>query len=260
MNVLKNIVYAVTAVAFAIVLVAAGFAACLLPPVTQGLSSMFARDDISPFSRAQLVQVADATREFSFGSHDEAALYQAIYKIDAEYQDSIASAGGVVAADFPKLDRVSSMTSLPQLRSAFEGASELYCYSANTVAHLDDCYALVSRAFPFLVVAAAIALVGLVFTGVFGRRRQVGSVIFAAGIMVIVAFVGLGVWAAVDFNGFFRIFHQLFFSQGNWEFPFDSLLICSLPTEFWMGMGVVWLAVSLIVSILSIVIGKRLRN
>ena len=260
MRIVRGIVAALTAVALALTFVAAGLAVCMLPPVTQGLSSMFAKDNLSPFSRAQLVQVADATRDFSFGAHDERDLYRVIYQVDVEYQKTLASANGSVPSDFPKLDRVSDLTSLPQLKSAFSGASELYCYSENTVAHLDDCYRLVSTAFPVLVVAIAIAIVGLVFTGVVGRKRMVGGVLMAAGIVVLVAFVALGVWAAVDFNGFFRLFHQLFFSQGNWEFPYDSLLICALPTEFWMGMGIVWLVVSFIVSILSIVIGNKLRK
>ncbi len=260
MKVFRGIVACITAVALAVTFVAAGLAVCIQPPVTQGLSNLFAKDALSPYSRTQLVQVADATRDFSFGSHDEAALYRAIYQVCKEHAEKLADSGGTVPADFPKLDRVTTTASLPLLKSVFSGASELYCYSENTVSHLDDCYKLISRAFPFLIVAAAVAIVGLVFTGVVGRKRSVGSVLFSVGIIVIVAFVVLGIWAVVDFNGFFRMFHQLFFSQGNWEFPYDSLLICALPTEFWMGMGVIWLVVAFAVSILSIVIGKSLKK
>lgn len=260
MRVVRGIVAALTAVALSLAFVAAGLAVCMLPPVTQGLSSIFAKDGVSPFSRAQLVQVADATRDFSFGAHDERDLYRVIYQVDTDYQKTLADAGGTVPSDFPKLDSVSDLTSLSQLKSAFSGASELYCYSENTVAHLDDCYRLVSTAFPVLVVVIAVAIVGLVFTGVVGRKRMVGGVLMAAGIVVLVAFVVLGIWAAVDFSGFFRLFHQLFFSQGNWEFPYDSLLICALPTEFWMGMGVIWLVVAVVLSALSILVGRKLQR
>lgn len=260
MKVIRGIIAAITALALAVVFVAAGLAVCILPPVTQGLSSLFAKDGLSPYDRTQLVQVADATREFSFGAHDEGALYRVVFQVCSEYEQKVADAGGTVPADFPKLDRVFNMSSLTQLKSAFAGASELYCFSENTVSHLDDCYKLAARAFPFLIVAGAVAIVGLLFTGVAGRRRAVGSVLLAAGVIVIVAFVALGVWAAVDFNGFFARFHQLFFSQGNWEFPYDSLLICALPTEFWMGMGAVWLVVAFVISILSITLGKRLKK
>ncbi len=84
-----------------------------------------------------------------------------------------------------------------------------------------------------------------------------GVVLVAAGTVVLVAFAGLGIWAAVNFAGFFAAFHGLFFSQGNWTFPYDSLLICSLPTEFWMGMGAIWLLVSVLASVLSIVVGLK---
>lgn len=260
MKVFKGIVYAITAVALAITFVAAGLAACLLPPVTHGLSSMFARDDLSPYDRAQLVEVADATRDFSFGSHDEAALYRTIYQVCKQYSQKITDAGGTLPADFPKLDIATSLTSASELKLAFAGASEWYCYSAQTVSHLDDCYQLAAKAFPLVIIAAAVSLVGLVFAGVTGRKRAVGSIVFSAGILVIVSFVAFAVWSIVDFNGMFRALHQLFFSQGNWEFPYDSLLICALPTEFWMGMGAVWLVAAVVLSILSIVIGRKLRR
>ncbi len=260
MKVVQGIVAAIAAVALSVVIVTVGFAVCILPPVTQGLSNMFAQDSLSPYDRTQLVQVADATRDYSFGSHDEKKLYRTIYQVCKDYEKKLSDSGGAVPSDFPKLDRVVDLNNVNQIKSAFTGASELYCFSENTVSHLDDCYTLVARAFPVLVIIGAVALVGLVFVGVVGRRRAVGSVIFSAGIMVIVAFVALAIWAIIDFDGFFGMFHQLFFSQGNWEFPYDSLLICSLPTEFWMGMGAVWLVVSFVVSILSIAIGKRLRK
>ena len=89
---------------------------------------------------------------------------------------------------------------------------------------------------------------------------MIGNVFMAAGILVIVVFVALGVFAAIDFDRFFTLFHSVFFSQGNWTFPYDSLLICALPTVFWVGMGVIWLIVTVLVSILSIAIGARVRK
>lgn len=260
MKIVRGIVSVITALALSVAFVAAGFAACLAPPVTHGLSSVFAKDDLSPFSRAQLVRVADATRDYSFGDHDELALYRVVYQVDLEYQRSIEDAGGAVPADFPHIGQVNAMSGLEQMRAAFAGASELYCFSSQTVSHLDDCYKIASAAFPPLVVAAAVALVGMVFVGVSARKRSLGAVLVAAGVIVVVAFAGLGIWAAVDFTGFFGAFHQLFFSQGNWTFPYDSLLICSLPTEFWMGMGVVWLATAIVLSVVSILVGARLRG
>ena len=260
MKIARRIISVVAAIALAVAFVGAGFAACTAPPVTTALANMFSDDATSPFSRSQLVQVADATRDYSFGDHSKSDLYRTIYEVDAQYKQQVESGGGTLPADFPKLDVVTDRSDVTQLAAAFTTASEMYCYSPDTVSHLDDCHNIAAVAYPLVITVAAIGLIGLVFAGVTGRKRLVGNVLLAAGVVVLVAFIGLGVWAAIDFTGFFATFHQLLFSQGNWTFPYDSLLICALPTAFWMGMGVAWLAVSALVSILSIAIGKRLRK
>lgn len=260
MKVARAIVAFIGTLALAISFLVAGLAVCIQPPITHALSSIFADDAVSPFSRAQLVQVADATREFSFGNHDELELYQVIYDVDSEYLKTITSAGGTTPASFPHLELARSSKTLATMKSVFNGASDMYCYSPNTVSHLDDCYKLMTMAFPVAIIVAAIALVGLVFLGVTGRKRWVGGTLMAAGILIVVAFVGLGIWAIVDFAGLFNMFHQLFFSQGNWQFAYDSLLICALPTPFWMGMGVICLGVAIIISALAIAIGAAVRS
>ena len=260
MIIARRIISVIAAIALAVAFVGAGFAACTAPPVTTALANMFSDDATSPFSRSQLVQIADATRDYSFGSHGKSGLYRAIYEVDAQYAQQVESGGGKLPSDFPRLDAVADQSDVAQLEAAFATASEMYCFSPDTVSHLDDCHNIAAIAYPLVIAMAAVGLIGLVFTGVTGRKRLVGNVLLAAGIAVLLAFVGFGVWAAIDFAGLFSTFHQLLFSQGNWTFPYDSLLICALPTAFWMGMGVVWLAVSALVSILSIVIGKKARR
>ena len=259
MIIIRKIIAVVTSIALAVTFVGAGFAVCTTPPVTQGLANMFSDDATSPFNRNQLVQVADATRDYSFGNHSRGNLYRAIYQVDVQLKQQIESSGATVPADFPKLDLVTDPSDAMQVEAAFATASEVYCFSRDTVSHLDDCYNIATTARTLLIAMALVALVGLVAAGALGGKRKAGNVLLAAGSLVIVAFLAFGAWAVIDFNGFFTTFHGVFFSQGNWEFPYDSLLICALPTAFWMGMGVVWLAVAVLVSILSIVVSKRLR-
>lgn len=40
-----------------------------------------------------------------------------------------------------------------------------------------------------------------------------------------------------DFTTIFTAFHQLFFPQGNWMFPADSLLIQTFPVEFFIRVS-----------------------
>jgi integral membrane protein (TIGR01906 family) len=41
----------------------------------------------------------------------------------------------------------------------------------------------------------------------------------------------------LNFNSSFTIFHQIFFPQGNWTFPADSLLIQTFPIKFFIEIG-----------------------
>ena len=64
----------------------------------------------------------------------------------------------------------------------------------------------------------------------------------------------------VDFNGFFAAFHSLFFANGTWTFSADSLLICMYPPDFWIGMGAVWLAATLVASAVAIAVGMAVKG
>ena len=259
MKAIRVIVALVTTIMLSFAIIGAGFCVCATSPVTHGLSWVFSDDGASPFDRNQLAKVADATRDYSFGKHDLLSLYQAIYEVDMEYHDSVGySASATTSTGFPKVTQVTDKTSLTQLRDAFDGASEIYCYSQDAISHLDDCYAIARFAYPMIIAAAIIALAGLFFTGITGKRRRLGGVFLAAGILVIALFIALAVWAIMDFQGFFTAFHSVFFAKGNWTFPSNSLLICALPAAFWAGMGAVWLLVSFLLSIIFLLVGVKL--
>ncbi|MDO4536768.1 MAG: DUF1461 domain-containing protein [Coriobacteriales bacterium] len=265
MKLLKTLAAFLTALALALSVVGLGIFACTLPPVTQVLASNFARDDLSPFNKEQLTHVANATRDFSFGSHDELALYRTIYGVDKELENSAAQTNTVLSQDFPKLQVVSDLDAISQYREAFFGASEVYCYSPEAVSHLNDCYQLAAVGYPGLMVVCALAIAGMATLALPIMRedesyRRLGNTTLVGGAAVLLGLLGLGTWAALDFNGFFTAFHELLFAaQGNWTFPFNSLLICALPEAFWMGMGAVALGMAVLLSIVLIVAGIRLR-
>lgn len=255
-----GVIAALAAIALAFSFVGAGFVACVLPPVTHALSQAFSDDATSPFDRDQLTYVAEATRDYSFGSHDLLALCQVIYDVDVAYADDEGlSAVDMAQLGFPRVDEVSDRSNLEQLQAAFDGASEAYCLSSQSISHLDDCNAIARVAYPAVAAAMALAAVGIVILGMRGCRTGLCADLLGAGLAVVVAFVVLGTWATLDFDGFFAAFHSVLFSQGNWMFSYDSLLICALPTEFWAGMGAVWLFVALALSVASIVVSRRLH-
>ncbi len=251
----RRVASALATACLVFLIVASGFTVCAVPDQT---TRFLARNTgiANPalgFSQDNMVDIASATRDYAFGSHDKLALQQTIY--DANDQAQLAAPASRRSLGAPELAGV-DRTDIDALDAAFDRASERFCYSSAAIAHLDDCFALATHAYTLIAVCVIAFVACLIATA---SRRERGRAVARAGWTVLVAFGVLGIWAAIDFNGLFSQFHRVFFSQGNWTFPTDSLLICALPTDFWMGMGLIWLATSIIASILSILIGNALK-
>lgn len=187
------------------------------------------------FTKEELLSMAVAGKHYTFDTNNITELNEAINKAN----DSAVAAGR------------STQAATSSYRQSLDEES---------ISHLDDVYKVVSTAKPLLIAIALLCAAGLIATGVWGSKRRLGAVLIAAGIIVICSFAAIGAWAAIDFYGMFQVFHSLFFSTGTWVFELDSLLITMYPTAFWMGMGAIWLVVTLVLSILAIVIGLKLRK
>jgi|SRR3989338_8293968 len=78
----------------------------------------------------------------------------------------------------------------------------------------------------------------LLLAGYLYRRQKLAEALKYGGVTTIAGVIVILLWAVVNFNSLFRIFHLLFFPQGNWQFASDSLLIATFPLEFFIGMSV----------------------
>ena len=249
-----------TTAALSVVLVGAGFLVCALPPVTPLIARQLADDVTSPFNKEELALVADASRDYAFGTHDIDALQRAIYEANIALARDLEQAGTSRPGDFPQLELVRDPSDPAQVATALASASERFTFSADTISHLDDCNTIARVAYPLLAVLSLVAVGGLVFCHRTGGRSSAGRVLRAAGIIVVATFTVFGIFAAIDFERFFTLFHGVCCSQGNWQFPYDSLLICSLPEPLWAALGGIWLAVTIVCCVLCIVVGTRMTR
>ena len=230
----RNVVTAIATVMLAITYVACGFVAVAgIPQMVHGLAMSYCNDDLSPFDKMQLVEAADATRDYTVGEHDYDALMATIAQINDEADTPYAGASAEELA----------------------AADEQYTLTPDAISHLDDVNDVVNRAMPALLACAVLAGFCLLCSIYMFGPRSIGQPFAFAGGLVVALFVLFGIWAIADFNGLFAVFHSLFFAEGTWVFSPDSLLICMYPQDFWMGMGFTWLAVSMILSILSLLCG-----
>ncbi|MGO5412248.1 lipoprotein intramolecular transacylase Lit [Slackia isoflavoniconvertens] len=262
-RIVTSVVAVISAAALAVSLIAAGFAACAVPDVsTKALASAYSTDDASPFTKDELVAAAVQTKHYTIDDNDKAAVYATIAAINA--QEALAGTAGKGA---PKIDATANYAAgelsgeqVAALETAFDAASERYVLTPDAVRHLDDVFGVVQAAKWWLLAAVVAACVGCTATAFRGGKRLLGRVLAGAGVSVLALFALLAAWVAIDFDGFFAQFHSLFFAAGTWTFSWDSLLICMYPPEFWVGMGAIWLVVTVACCVVCITIGRLLRK
>ena len=89
-------------------------------------------------------------------------------------------------------------------------------------------------------------------------KTDLSEIIFNSGITIVSAVVIILIAIIFNFNTVFTIFHKIFFPQGNWLFPYDSLLILTFPIQFFtkmslfifiqaLGWGILFILISLYV-------------
>lgn len=262
-RIVTSVAAVISAAALAVSLIAAGFAACAVPDVsTKALASIYSTDGASPFTKDELVAAAVQTKHYTIDDNDKAAVYATIAAINA--QEALAGTAGKGA---PKIDATANYAAgelsgeqVAALETAFDSASERYVLTPDAVSHLDDVFGVVQAAKWWLLAAVVAACVGCTATAFRGGKRLLGRVLAGAGVSVLAVFALLAAWVAIDFDGFFAQFHSLFFAAGTWTFSWDSLLICMYPPEFWVGMGAIWLVVTVACCVVCITIGRLLRK
>lgn len=72
------------------------------------------------------------------------------------------------------------------------------------------------------------------------RQQKEKTLLFLkwSGITIVASVVVMILFLLFDFSAVFTLFHQLFFPQGNWLFPVDSLLIQTFPLEFFENISI----------------------
>lgn len=243
--------------------------------------------------------MALAGKRYTFDKNDRFTLNQAIYDINAQAEadgrthrgsldtalwDEMAARDKVSGADAANAastslffglantfggsyDEADDLARMRTLQPSIENvdmllaqASDTYVLDPEAIEHLDDVFRVLATAEPVVLGVFIAAVLTAVGVGCASGRRTFGTVLLCAGLGTIAAFAILGIWAAIDFEGLFAVFHSLFFAQGSWVFSADSLLITMYPEPFWIGMGAIWLATTIAVSAVSAIAGFALRH
>jgi len=117
------------------------------------------------------------------------------------------------------------------------------------MAHMQDVKNLFVAGEWMLVISAMILVVSY-FILKFTQKIQIyWRGLRAGAILAIIIIILLGMAMFFDFENIFIHFHQIFFPQGNWTFPADSLMIQIFTENLFEWLGMIIAAASLFLTI-----------
>lgn len=254
-SVLRLASVTICSLCLAVSLVGLGLFTCCTPMATHFLSTQFSRWQGSAFTEAELVSAAEATRDYTVGTHNEDALLELLLNINHNAQEEDQSSTSL-QQEFTSLEAADS----DEILDVFDALDDSLVLQRDALSHLDDVYAVVSSAQTILSVTG---IVGLILAALIALRygtRVLGRILVGISSIIVVCFLLVALWVAVDFSGFFRFFHSLFFVEGTWTFDSNSLLIRMYPSEFWIGMGVIWFVTTILASLICFILGLSLTS
>ncbi len=158
--------------------------------------------------------------------------------------------------DFPKAARFSdaerqtySIASLEYVRGnlSFQEFKALGVYNDREIKHMEDVHNLVATAMAFHTNDGAVMLIALIALIWFGKTRALAArSLVAGGILTIVLFGAIGIFAAGAFDTFFVDFHRMFFEGTSWLFLYTDSLIQFYPEQFWFDTSLYLAALTVI--------------
>ena len=131
-------------------------------------------------------------------------------------------------------------------------------FSQNELSHLQDVKEVMKWVDYFFYFS--LLVITLIVTYSRRNKEQLVKFFKYGGISALIFITAIILSSILFFNQVFTLFHILFFPQGNWTFPGNSLLIQTFPLEFFMGISRNIFLLTLAEGILFILLFLYLRN
>lgn len=128
------------------------------------------------------------------------------------------------------------------LRVVVDGV-EQDAFNAREIQHMEDCQRLFdllrTLRLSLAVAAALLVLLSLILELREKSARTVGlSPLWIGSLMIAVPLAIFGIWAVIDFNSAFNLFHRMLFTNDLWLLnPETDLLIRICPSSMFANMG-----------------------
>ncbi|GEM_PF-3423997 len=154
-------------------------------------------------------------------------------------------AGGIILGDTPQGNADHAIRSYLLTNQT---SLDLPDITLSEASHMYDVKKIVwNTSIVFLAILMSFILLGATVPQWFCKGIFFGSII-AIGLILL-----LFVLSLTAFNTFFTGFHKIFFSQGNWQFPLDSILIQTYPEQFWKNITLQWIVLFVVQAVFGTV-------
>ncbi len=140
--------------------------------------------------------------------------------------------------------------------------SDKVIFTEIEISHMHD----VKNLFTITRVITIIALITTILSIAFLYKKNIKMLLTALStfwILPLLTLGTIGVFAFLDFNTLFTVFHKIVFTNDNWNLNEDHVLIVMLPEQFWMNSALfiivfVFLFMSLIYILNKFYLQKKL--
>ncbi|MCF7872187.1 TIGR01906 family membrane protein [Candidatus Woesearchaeota archaeon] len=120
--------------------------------------------------------------------------------------------------------------------------------------HMQDVKNIYTTINAITTICLLIAILGIIY---FTKKRQEKQIIKSlkqSSITVLLIGILILILTLLNFQNTFTAFHNIFFPQGNWQFPINSLLITLYPTQFFTDTATYSFLTSTIISLMTLTI------
>jgi integral membrane protein (TIGR01906 family) len=132
-------------------------------------------------------------------------------------------------------------------------------YNLREVSHMADVRAVFQTLFRVWQFAIILLLLMGYTLWQKGERWALGLSIRSGGILTSGIILSIGLLAVFAWQFWFSTFHLFFFEPGSWLFSYSDTLIRLFPVEFWFDATLTISVLSLIVGLITAIIGWQWR-
>ena len=140
-------------------------------------------------------------------------------------------------------------------------------YDQSDILHMKDVKGVLWLNYSLFLTAAVYSIFYILASFIWNKRhgrRDLALGMAWGGGATLALLVFLGFFAVTSFDWFFTTFHEIFFPQGNWQFPPGDHMITLFPDGFWSDVtllvGLVTLGLAVVVGVVGMVWLRRINK